>query len=125
MGRAHTWGIEFHTASSDTDLPLKNFLHEVGHVIDYANSCRFSKPFDKDRGGSTPVWVKDGYVNEKLLLANLTEPVQSKYISNEDNDPYEFWADAFANYVGDNINTGELTGAGKQMYDDVHRILNQ
>lgn len=42
----------------------------------------------------------------------------------EANDPNEFWADAFANYVAGNINQKEPSGEAQKMYDYVHDALN-
>lgn len=67
-----------------------------------------------------PTWVKDGYVNSELLLGKLTEPVQAKPM-NEPYSPNEYWADAFANYVADNIDLNR--SAGMDMATDVAKAL--
>lgn len=69
-----------------------------------------------------PSWVKDGYVNSDILLGKLMQPVQAKYIENESYDAYEYWADAFANYVAGNINLGDTIGVA--MAADVENALN-
>jgi RHS repeat-associated protein len=119
-------GITFYSSSSNLHIPIVNFLHESGHLLDAVPSTLdvFSDPFRSNKGGATPTWVKDGYVNRDLLGNMFTQPVQAKPM-NEPNSPNEYWADAFANYVANNIKTGPLdpTGEGQQMYDYVYRAL--
>ncbi len=111
-------GVTFHVADSGVKIPITNFLHETGHLLDLRPATKdvFSGSLPAD-----PSWVKDGYVNSQLLLGKLTEPVQAKYIANESYDPYEYWADAFANYVADNINLNDPVGAA--MVADVANAL--
>ncbi len=101
-GITNETGVDFHTASSSTKLPNTNILHETGHLLDMVPSTRnvFSGPL----AGNKPSWIdKDGYVDSNLLLNKLSEPVQAKPLG-EAFDPNEYWADAFANYIADNIN---------------------
>ena len=111
-------GVTFHAASSNTIIPLTNFLHETGHLMDFVPTTN-----DVFSGGlpENPDWVKDGYVNSELLLGKLTEPVQAKYIANEAYLPTEYWADAFANYVAGNINLADPRG--RAMAQDVSDAL--
>jgi RHS repeat-associated protein len=119
-------GVTFHVAGTDTQIPLVNFLHETSHLID-------AVPATKDLfSGSLPTkptWVKDGFVDERILLGNLAQPVQAKYIldaNGKQTEAYsrdEYWADAFANYVADNINVKRPAGAA--MVTDVVNALNQ
>jgi hypothetical protein len=118
-GITDSTGVTFHAASSNTKIPLINFLHETGHLIDAVPATRdaFSGQID-----GTPDWVKDGYVDSEILGKQFNEPVQAKPM----NEPYstdEYWADAFANYVAGNINLQEPTGAGQAMYDFVSGAL--
>jgi RHS repeat-associated protein len=118
-GITDSTGVTFHAASSNTKIPIINFLHETGHLIDAvpATLDAFSGQIE-----GTPDWVKDGYVDSEILGKKFNEPVQAKPM----NEPYstdEYWADAFANYVAGNINLQEPTGAGQAMYDFVSGAL--
>jgi RHS repeat-associated protein len=117
-GITNSTGVTFHAASSNTRIPLINFLHETGHLID-------AVPATKDVfSGSlptNPTWIKDGYVNSDLLLSKFAEPVQAKPM-NEPYDTDEYWADAFANYVSGNINL--KSPEGMDMATDVANALN-
>jgi len=113
FGITDSTGVTFHVASPNTKIPLTNFLHEASHLID-------AVPATKDAfSGSLPekaTWIEDGYVNDDLLLGKLVEPVQAKPM----NEPYyrdEYWADAFANYVANNIDLNQA--AGLDMATDV------
>ncbi len=110
-------GVTFHVASSNTQIPLTNFLHETGHLLDFvpATNDVFSGSLPK-----SPTWVKNGYVNSELLLGKLADPVQAQPM-NEPYDPHEYWADAFANYVAGNINLAKSEGA--DMATDVANAL--
>jgi len=120
-GRTFADRVEYHVLDGNTKLPLINFLHETGHLLDFVPATYnvFSDPL---RYG-TPTWVKDGYVDKYLLGDKFNQPVQSIPM-NEPNDPNEYWADAFANYVAGNINLAEPTGEGQKMYDYVFGALN-
>ncbi len=123
-GITYPTGVVFHTSSSKIELPGINILHETGHLLDMVPATKdvFSNPLDDKKGGTTPSWVdKDGYVDKSLLLNKFTQPVQAKPLG-EANDPNEYWADAFANYVADNINRN-IPG-GNSMYYDVDLALD-
>jgi RHS repeat-associated protein len=125
-------GIDFYVANGSTLIPNTNFLHETGHLIDFvpATANVFSGPLTADRNNpsNNPDWTANGFVNEKLLLGKLFQPVQASYIKDkagnllEDFDTNEYWADAFANYVADNINKSQ--SAGMNMYNYVNDALN-
>lgn len=120
-GLTDSSSVTFHVADSNTKIPLINFLHEIAHLIDLVPSSKniFSKSLP-----ASPAWVKDGYVNSELLLGKFDEQVQSKPL-NESYDPYEYWADAFANYAADNININDKSGLGKNMAQDVLDAINK
>jgi len=113
--------VEYHVLDGNTKIPLVNFLHETGHLLDLVPATYnvFSDPLRNE----TPTWVKDGYVNRELLGGVFSQPVQAMPMD-EPYDPYEYWADAFANYVAGNINLTEKTGAGQKMYDYVNGALS-
>ncbi len=120
-GQTNSMGVTYHTFDANTKLPLINFLHETGHLLDSvpASANVFSGPLK----GTTPNWVdSNGYVDANLLLGNLDQPVQAKYISGEDFDINEYWADAFANYMAGNIDSSNP--AGKDMHDYVTGALS-
>ncbi len=121
-GITDSTGVNFHVANSNTEIPEINFLHETGHLLDSVPATEnvFSGPLE----GSTPTWVKNGYVNSELLIDKSGQPVQAIPMG-EKGMPREYWADAFANYVDDNILTGPLdfTGEGQLMYDYVFGAL--
>lgn len=120
-GRTFADRVEYHVFDGNTKLPLINFLHETTHLLDFVPATYnvFSDPLRSE----TPTWVKDGYVDRDLLGDKFNQPVQSIPM-NEPNDPNEYWADAFANYVAGNINLAEPTGKGQNMYDYVFGVLN-
>jgi hypothetical protein len=124
-GQTSSTGVTYHVANGNTKIPLINFLHETGHLLDFIPATKdiFSDPFRPEKGGATPTWVKDGYVNSDLLGDMFYQPVQAIPM-NEPNDPNEYWADSFGNYVAGNINLTELTGEGQNMYDYVYRALS-
>jgi len=120
-GWTHPSKVEFHVFDGNYKIPLTNFLHETGHLLDFvpATADVFSGPLK----GTTPNWVdSNGYVDANLLLGKLYQPVQAKYISGEDFDINEYWADAFANYVAGNIDLSNP--AGKDMHDYVSGALS-
>ena len=120
-GWTHPTKVEFHVSNGNYKIPLTNFLHEIGHLLDFvpATADVFSGPL-KD---TTPNWVdSNGYVDANLLLGKLYQPVQAKYIPGEDFDENEYWADAFANYVASNIDLSNP--AGKNMHDYVTGALS-
>jgi len=98
------------TTKGLSDLRELNIFHEVGHLIDLVKQNVFSDLLDNTKkGGATPSWVKDGYVDRTLLGDKYLEPVQSQP-RGESYNPSEYWADAFANYVSGNIRyDGKLT----------------
>ena len=117
-GQASAGGVNFHTASSNTQLPLINILHETGHLLDMvpATSDAFSSQID-----GTPDWVDtDGYVDREILKNQFDQPVQAKPM-NESFEVDEYWADAFANYVAGNIDMG--VSSGKNMSAFVIKAL--
>ena len=119
-GQTSPLGVDFHTASSNTELPSINILHETGHLLDMVptTSDVFSNPLAEEK----PSWVdKNGYVDRSLLLNKFYQPVQAKPLG-EAYDPSEYWADAFANYVADNINLNIPNGSS--MYSDVNLELD-
>ena len=124
-GITNSTGVTYHVHNQNTKIPLINFLHETGHLLDSVTSTKdvFSDPFRSENGGAAPTWVHDGYVDRALLGNKFKEPVQAKPM-NEADSPNEFWADAFANYVAGNINLLEPSGEGQKMYDYVHDALN-
>ncbi|MDX9993406.1 MAG: RHS repeat-associated core domain-containing protein [Anaerolineales bacterium] len=118
-------GVTFHVADSTVEIPMINFLHETAHLLDSRPATRnvFSGSLpDK------PSWVVNGFVYEEILLGKIAQPVQSKYIvdkngkQTESYSPNEYWADAFANYVGDNIDLEQSAGAA--LAADVANALN-
>ena len=116
-GETKSTGVDFHVASSSTKIPSINFLHETGHLLDNVPA---TEDVFSDQVSATPTWVKVGYVDKGILGRKFTEPVQAIPM----NEPYqsgEYWADAFANYVADNINMS--TPAGQDMYDFVTAAL--
>jgi hypothetical protein len=121
FGRTYQTGIVFHVSSASIDIPLTNFLHETGHLIDYVPATEdvFSDPL---RPATThPTWVDAaGYVDSHLVMDKLDEPIQARPM-NEPNDANEYWADAFANYVAGNIDIEQ--SAGLDMYNYVHDAL--
>lgn len=123
-GLTEDTGVTYHVLNGNTKIPLINFLHETGHLIDLDDV--FSGPLKAKK----PDWVDStGFVDETLLLGKINQAVQSKYIlkdgkQTEAFDPDEYWADAFANYIIGNINLAESTGNGRIMYDYVHGALN-
>jgi hypothetical protein len=128
-GQAKPNGVDFYVENSNTLIPETNFLHETGHLIDFVPPTAnvFSGPITADRNNpsNNPGCTKNGYVNSELLLGKLIEPVQAINMG-EAYDTDEYWADAFANYVADNILTGPLdvTGEGQKMYNYVFLALN-
>ena len=119
-GWTHSDKVEYHITGGSYKIPLTNFLHETGHLLDFvpATADVFSGPLN----GITPNWVDSkGYVDANLLLGKLYQPIQAKYITGEDFDTDEYWADAFANYVADNIDLSNPIG--KDMNDYVFRAL--
>jgi len=122
-GKTNDTGITYYSSSSNLQIPLTNFLHEIGHLIDAvpATLDTFSNPLRPET--KHPTWVDSaGYVDSNLVNNNLIEPIQAKPM-NEPNSANEWWADAFANYVAHNINVNEASGAGSDMYDYVHDAL--
>jgi RHS repeat-associated protein len=113
-GQTKPTGVDYHVEGNNTVIPLINFLHETGHLLDWvpATANAFSSQLP-----AKPTWVVNGYVDDRLLLGKYAEAVQSKYITGENDDEDEYWADAFANYVGDNINTNMPAG-----YDMSHFV---
>ena len=123
-GQTKYTGVDFHVkygppAKDSTKIPVINFLHETGHLLDTVLATRgvFSGPLN----GKTPTWVKDGYLNSELLINQSGQPVQAKPM-NEPYDTGEYWADAFGNYVSDNIDTSQ--SAGMNMFNFVNDALN-
>jgi RHS repeat-associated protein len=110
-------GVTYHVASSSTQLPSINFLHETGHLLDNVPA---TEDVFSNQVPTTPTWVKDGYVDRGILRGKFNEPVQAIPM-NEPNQPGEYWADAFANFVADNINLSKLSG--QDMYDFVTAAL--
>jgi hypothetical protein len=130
FGNTLSTGIQFHISTSPNfPLPGINIYHEVGHLLDNVPATKdvFSGPL----GGTKPSWVdSQGFVDEHLLLGKVSQPVQSKYIIDENGNrteafhPNEYWADSFANYVAGNINLSEHSGGGQAMYDYVNQALS-
>jgi RHS repeat-associated protein len=110
-------GVTYHVASSSTSIPTINFLHETGHLLD---SIPATENVFSDQVPATPTWVKDGYVDREILGGKYNEPVQALPM-NEPNQPGEYWADAFANYVAGNIDL--MQSAGRDMHDFVSAAL--
>jgi hypothetical protein len=116
-------GVDFHTGGNDVNLPVINILHETGHLLNMVPATQdvFSTPLDGNNGGATPSWVdEEGYVDADLLLDKSGQPIQAKPMG-EANAPGEYWADAFANYVANNIDLS--LPAGQTMYNDVYNAL--
>ena len=116
-GKTRSTGVKYHVASSSTQLPLVNFLHETGHLLDNVPA---TEDVFSGQVPTTPTWVKDGYVDRGILGRKFSEPVQAIPM-NEPNSPGEYWADAFANYVADNIDL--MKSAGQGMYNFVAAAL--
>jgi hypothetical protein len=110
-GKAGPEGIFFYVRNSGIAIPDINFLHEMGQLIDAVPATRdaFSGLIQ-----GTPNWVDEkGYVNSQLLGRKFTQPVQA-YPMGEAFDKDEYWADAFGNYMADNIDVS--LPAGLEMY---------
>ena len=116
-GQASSTGVSFHTASSNTDLPIINILHETGHLIDSVPAL--NNVFSNQIIGN-PKWTNKGYVDRNILLYKFPQPVQAEPLG-ESYDRREYWADAFANYVAGNINMSDIWGL--TMYNDVRDAL--
>jgi hypothetical protein len=107
--------IEFHVKNDSSVIPGINFLHETGHLLD--NGDIFSAPLN----GPKPTWVtEDGYVDTNFLLHKYTDEEQARPM-NEPFAPNEYWADAFANYMGGNIDLRYAAGVDMSIY--VHSAL--
>ncbi len=107
--------VAFHVASNNTIIPMINFLHETGHVINFRYANAFSGQINGD-----PDWTDEGFVDSDILVDKTSEPVQA--LPEEAYSSDEYWADAYANYIIDNINL--LEDAGKQMSDFVKNALD-
>lgn len=105
-GQTISTGVTYHVLNGNTKIPLINFLHETGHLLNSVPAL--DNAFSGQIMG-TPDWVKDGYVDRDILLDMFYEPVQAIPM-NEPNDPWEYWADAFANYVAGNIDLSKRRG---------------
>jgi hypothetical protein len=105
-GESSSTGTDFHVAESNTGIPAINFLHETGHVLNMVPATQ--NAFSSQITG-TPLWVRDGYVDRDILGKKFREPVQAIPM-NEPNDTGEYWADAFANYMADNIDLSYPAG---------------
>jgi hypothetical protein len=125
-GITNSTGVTYYSSSYNLEIPVTNFLHETGHLIDSvpATVNVFSGPItaDPNNPSNNPSWTMDGYVNSKLLLGILKEPIQA-FNMGEAYDTNEYWADAFANYVADNIDLEQ--SAGMDMYRYVNNALFQ
>jgi hypothetical protein len=117
FGRTYPTGIVFHVSASYIQIPLINFFHETGHLL---NSVPATDNVFSNQIPERPTWVKDGYVDREILGNRFTEPVQAKPM-NESYIPKEYWADAFANYMAGNINLAKP--AGSDMYNFVSGAL--
>jgi hypothetical protein len=106
-GRTDISKVTYHVKDGNTKLPLINFLHETGHLLD--NVPNLINAFS-DQIEETPNWVdENGYVDRKILGDKFRQPVQAIPM-NEPFDPWEYWADSFANYVAGNIDLSNLRG---------------
>ncbi len=123
-GITNSTGVIFYSSSVSLRIPLINFIHETGHLLDMVPTTakEFSGQLKADRGyaPNNPNWTRDGYVDSTLLVDQSGEPVQALPMG-EDYDTYEYWADAFANYLTDNIDVSQP--AGQEMYNFVDGSL--
>jgi RHS repeat-associated protein len=125
QGRTTSTGVTYFSSNASLNIPLINFIHETGHLIDMvpATANIFSGQLIADSGyaPNNPSWTKDGYVDITLLVIQSGQPVQALPMG-EAYVPAEYWADAFANYVTGNIDVSPT--AGLDMYNFVSEAIN-
>jgi RHS repeat-associated protein len=118
-GEAGSTGLTFYLRYTSGQIPLVNYLHETGHLLNMvpATANVFTGQIPE-----SPTWVdKDGYVDRNIVETELgRQPIQAHPMG-EAFDIGEYWADAFANFVATNINLS--TPGGKDMYGFVSDAL--
>ncbi len=111
-------GIVFKT-TGDMLIPHQNINHEVGHLLDNTPGT-WDTFTNAVAGEGSPSWIEDQMISRRALNSvwiqndpsglNLVEARQTY----SGFGPSEQWADAFANYVADNIDLS--TSQGSNMF---------
>ena len=112
-GESSSTGVTYYSSYSSVKLPIINILHETGHLLNFvpATNNVFSDPLK-----AKLEWVgDDGYVRRDILGDMFFEPVQSRPMK-EPNNPWEYWADAFGNYMAGNIDLSDPLGSDMANY---------
>lgn len=107
-GEAGSTGLTFYLRYTSGQIPLVNFLHETGHLL---NMVPATANVFTGQIPANPTWVdEDGYVDSNIVGTKLgNQPIQARPMG-EAFDTGEYWADAFANFVATNIDLSTIGG---------------